>query len=495
MPVRARTLPPRARTLPVRAPAVPPIAQRLPPPLRGPALPAAGQALSRLPGPARLLGGAILAAPLVADLAGQLWGLFNGREAETFNQFENVTVPIAGTGPISIDYVDNRSDATITNCPPNEGTSFLGGRRLERNESSSEAVSVRFYRASATAVQTCGDPFSGGTVLVGFDLLNALGQNVGGAAAGVDTIRRGAGAFEQTRSITITSLRRGGVARPFGAGGRSGSFQPTPVPAPAPLTPEQRPAPLPLAPPAPAPLAPPSPGGDPLPQPEPDGEPAPAPLAPPLAPPAPPIAPPGTAPARPGTSPGTAPRPGAVPAPAPPTFPSQDPARPTQPIGPDGRPVPLLPPGPVTTPPGQVIVGPIVIGQPGATPQPTLQGIATEVGKLEQKLDFMLETPPQAPEVDLSPLLEAINDVRATLAAPFPSGQFELFPACDRLPDGSLRPPDVAEWPAGAGPLVELGQKLDALALLIQYHKEQRQPVCRSKPIGEEVTVNFVEVP
>jgi hypothetical protein len=157
--------------------------------------------------------------------------------------------------------------------------------------------------------------------------------------------------------------------------------------------------------------------------------------------------------------------------------------------------VPLLPPGPVTTPPGQTIVGPITIGQPGATPQPTLQGIATEVGKLEQKLDFMIEVPPQAPEVDLSPLLEAINDVRATLAAPFPPGQYELFPACDRLPDGSMRPPDVAEWPAGAGPLVQLGQKLDALALLLQFHKEQRQPICRSRPVGEEVTVNFVEVP
>lgn len=495
MAVRAPGLPLARSRVPVSAPRVPPISGRLPPPLRAPIgapIPAPLARSLPLLGPAGKIAGGLL---IAGEIAGQLWGFFNSRGALQTLPFQAGTFQLPGPSVVGIEGIETSSNGPWFNCQSGE-QALPGGSTTERPAQGMTGVwAYRLSPGTRTRTFGCGSPANNnpGPSDLGWEFLGQQGQTIngrmvarGGQAFGPNQIP---GGVTTTLSITRVEVNGVNLAPPSQ---RDPVPVPPPVPAPAPLpSAPPAPAPRPLAPPAPAPL----PGADPLPQPQPDGVPDEAPLAPPLAPPRPPIAPPGQAPAQPGTSPGQAPRPGVVPAPTAPTFPSQDPARPTQPIGPDGRPVPLLPPGPVTTPPGQVVVGPIVIGQPGATPRADLQGIATEVGRLEQKLEFMIQQPPEPPAVDLSPLLDAINDVRATLLAPFPAGQFELFPVCERLPDGTPRPPDVAEWPAGAGPLVELGQKLDALALLIQYHKEQRQPVCRSRPVGEEVTVNFVEVP
>jgi hypothetical protein len=51
----------------------------------------------------------------------------------------------------------------------------------------------------------------------------------------------------------------------------------------------------------------------------------------------------------------------------------------------------------------------------------------------------------------------------------------------------------VARWSAGAGELVELRARLDALAELIQHHKDLRQPICHVRATGQELTVDFVE--
>jgi hypothetical protein len=138
----------------------------------------------------------------------------------------------------------------------------------------------------------------------------------------------------------------------------------------------------------------------------------------------------------------------------------------------------------------EIIAG-VEIGQPGTQPRPDLIGIAAEVGRLEQKLRIVLEPPaggggPGDPD-------PRIDEILSILRAPFAPGGYQLFPACETDADGRPRPPMETEWPAGSGAFDLLEAKLDALADLVQFHKELRQPVCNRAPFGEEVTVNWIE--
>jgi hypothetical protein len=190
------------------------------------------------------------------------------------------------------------------------------------------------------------------------------------------------------------------VEDPFAPGG--GDRGPKPFPAPAPL-----PAPaFPLRPPAvpvrpSPPVAPAAPPGlDPLPGPAPETQPArpPAPLLP--------VAPPGVGT---GGGPGARPFPvvpgsgaGVAPASTPgaqgsrPTAPSMAPLiRPLLPgpvLRPDGtvEPQPQLDPGVKQTPSTGHIVGTEVFGRPELRPAPTMQGLAIELGRVEEKLAWVI---------------------------------------------------------------------------------------------------------
>lgn len=134
-------------------------------------------------------------------------------------------------------------------------------------------------------------------------------------------------------------------------------------------------------------------------------------------------------------------------------------------------------------------------------PRPTPEGMATELGKLEQKLELAL-----APDGPLS-LLELLNKVidqvenieflieRLFPPPPyqFPAGAYELNPVCDRDSEGNLIEPLRAPWDAGEGEFTELRQRLDAIAQLIQHHKNLKQPGCggRGNGPGSNVTVHF----
>lgn len=252
-------------------------------------------------------------------------------------------------------------------------------------------------------------------------------------------------------------------------------FGPGPLP-PAEPDPFRRPSPAPeIAPAAPAPLPlvlPPVP------------QPTPGPV-------------PGADPVAPGSTPGR--RPTAVPAATPRRSPRPLPLLPQQPtreprrILPDGRPAPDPEAPPRVTDPEVITVPGGAIGQPGARPRADLESMARELGRIEQKMEISLSLQTgdnQAPPRD--PLLEQIGQ---ELLSPYPGGEFLLFPVCETDADGTPLPPREAPWPGGAGALALLSAKIDALAELLQHSKELRQPICRQKPIGREVTVTFEEVP
>lgn len=253
----------------------------------------------------------------------------------------------------------------------------------------------------------------------------------------------------------------------------------TPAPEPLPVPPVPLPSPAPV----PAPL--PEPGDPPLPEilPKPDDPTLPArPVAPPV--PAPPL------PVTPAPQPPV--RPAAPPAPGAPALPGQSPGSGGAPdVGPIAPPVAVpLPPAP--RPDWEEGFGDSVIGHPSERPAPTLEGLAEITGKIEQKLriihDRQGDGAPPVPGQDYAQLVWEI------LSGAYPPGSFLLVPPCDRLPDGTMAPPVEVPWPGGVGPLAELNEKIDALASLLQAHKDQGQPVCVRQREGRKVTVILREV-
>ena len=128
-----------------------------------------------------------------------------------------------------------------------------------------------------------------------------------------------------------------------------------------------------------------------------------------------------------------------------------------------------------------------------------MEGIASEVGKLEQKLELLLA--PDGPRSLLDQfnrIIDQIENVKFLLDNLFPpepyqfgSGSYELSPVCDRDAEGNLLPPRVAAWPSGVGEVAEVRARVDALAALLQHHKDLKQPTCRFGGAPSNVTVHF----
>jgi len=194
-----------------------------------------------------------------------------------------------------------------------------------------------------------------------------------------------------------------------------------------------------------------------------------------------------------------------TPAPVPTIIP--DPARTPRPVP---AAIPMLPnflpaPAPVS-PVVQVPAGVEVpwagaepVGQEAKAPPPTMTGIASELGRIEQKL---AQIGAQGPGFDLPGLIEAIaNLINNQPDYNYPAGSYLMEPVCDYDANGDPAPAREVSWPAGVGELAEIRERLDAIAELFQVSKELRQPVCRGgnsggpSPQGQPVTVTFEEEP
>lgn len=197
-------------------------------------------------------------------------------------------------------------------------------------------------------------------------------------------------------------------------------------------------------------------------------------------------------------------RPALPPAPSVPSSPSAAP--PAAPVLPTPLPItaggvrPQAPALPPATAPGTTFLpGGIQLAPNG--PPATMQGMATELGKLEQKLEILLrpDGPPSLLD-NINRVIDQIENIKFVLDALFPpepyrfdAGGYELTPVCDRDAEGELLPARVAPWEGGEGEFAELRQRLDALARLIQLHKETKQPTCGGRTNGPagDVTVRF----
>ena len=200
-----------------------------------------------------------------------------------------------------------------------------------------------------------------------------------------------------------------------------------------------------------------------------------------------PSSPPWISPSRPGSTPGSFPG----------YFPSQNPTQPTQPTAPDGTVTPTQP-GPVTqTQPGSIVPWPGAPSIPaiGPAPRADLVGIAQEVGRIERKIDLM-NTPGSGKNgfENLSELLGLLGQIWEFLTASTSGTTYTLDSPCEVDEEGVKLPPIEIDAPGAATTFQALLNRTDALAELIQAHKNLKQPGCKHKLAGEIVTVNFQQI-
>ena len=218
-----------------------------------------------------------------------------------------------------------------------------------------------------------------------------------------------------------------------------------------------------------------------------------------------PAAPPDVAPApRPQPAPSPSPGRGPTPAPVRRAVPTPVTPAPIVPVLPQAPPVPARgpvetpeTPSPQQTPRDAVIIGERIVGGPAQAPPATLQGMAQELGRLEAKLELSLNIQGQTGGAaeELQPLLEEIaskvGEIRSELLADDPGGQYQLAPACPPPAGGDPEPPVIVPVASAPSRLAGLAQRINALAGLMQVHKNMGQPSCRTPVNRSNVTVNF----
>jgi hypothetical protein len=127
----------------------------------------------------------------------------------------------------------------------------------------------------------------------------------------------------------------------------------------------------------------------------------------------------------------------------------------------------------------------------------TLQGIAQEVGRIERKLEMMMT--PDAPGnlVDqLGNLADLIGPIVEAILASTAGTNYTLDSPCelDEATGEKLAPVRVSA-PGAPTQFGAILNRIDAIAQLIQVHKDLKQPNCKPQtPTGEFVTVNFEQI-
>ena len=219
--------------------------------------------------------------------------------------------------------------------------------------------------------------------------------------------------------------------------------------------------------------------------------------------------PPLTVPTIPSTEPTTEPTPGPGPSPTPTPAapPATEPTRPVTPFPgwpvqprpdgtstrPDGTLTPTPKPPPVKTPTGTHVIDGFPM--PGNGPQPTPEGIAQELGRVEKKLARLIDTKSDAPGMPrdrLGFLLDSLETVIDFFRSITDGGEYEISSPCE-LDENGNRVVVKVPYPGALQSFGVLSNKIDAIAQLLQEHKNLKQPNCSTKPVltGEWVTVNF----
>jgi hypothetical protein len=130
-------------------------------------------------------------------------------------------------------------------------------------------------------------------------------------------------------------------------------------------------------------------------------------------------------------------------------------------------------------------------GGPGLAPAPTMQAMAAELGRLERKGEITIDKLGRMEA--LAGAGEVLQALAEWLLSADPGTTYSIQPPCGTDANGDPLPPVDVIVPPTIGPDAALLARVDALAMLIDEHKQIRQPICKGKPTGQPVTVTFVE--
>lgn len=153
-----------------------------------------------------------------------------------------------------------------------------------------------------------------------------------------------------------------------------------------------------------------------------------------------------------------------------------------------GRPVPQAAPAVKPTAVTDHIVGDLKI--PAKAPQATMQGIAEEVGRIEQKMAMMLNPGDLADKIDW---MDNIGKLIELLMSATAGGEYTLSSKCELDANGQR----IVKSANFSGSLDRIGvieNKIDALAELMQHDKDLKQPSCIPSIPRSTVTVTAYEV-
>lgn len=226
----------------------------------------------------------------------------------------------------------------------------------------------------------------------------------------------------------------------------------------------------------------------PKPQPQPKPEPQPEPERKPL-----PVVIPGPGKPAPPKDPTTVPSP-EQPKVVPSVFPSPVKTTPTQP---DGTPSPVTAAKPTTTPTDAHVVDNKVI--PANGPQPSLDGIAKEVGRIESKMASVMKSAPLKDPLEwdeIIAILRLLKDLFDGITDDEPQSAYQISSPCE-LDDQEQRIVFASTIAASTDKFGAIINRINAVADLLQHSKNLKQPLCPGQrfPVsGQAVTVNFTQI-
>lgn len=156
------------------------------------------------------------------------------------------------------------------------------------------------------------------------------------------------------------------------------------------------------------------------------------------------------------------------------------------------RPAPQ--PQPQTTPGTTHFVNGTAIG--GATARATLEAIATELQRVEEKTARLLQEVAKGQDmpISLGELLALVQSLMDYITGQRTAGSYSLQGPCE-LDESGNRITKTADYDGGYI-IDQISYKLDALAELLQHHKDLKQPTCGEAEglPSSNVTVHFTEV-
>jgi hypothetical protein len=165
---------------------------------------------------------------------------------------------------------------------------------------------------------------------------------------------------------------------------------------------------------------------------------------------------------------------------------------------PDGSLAPAPPQTVTTTDPTSIVPWPGAAPIPGIGPAPraNLLGIARELGKIERKIEAMMDQNSPSNLLDkFGDIGNIVGQILQAITALSADTTYELDSPCELDESGNRLPPVVVPVPGALTQFQAILNRCDALAELLQVHKDLKQPNCKPPPTaGEFVTVNFEQI-